>query len=67
MRQNKEPTIMFIKKYEGPEQQYHCKEHPGCRMKRLADGLRCQICGGTNVATKTMITLNNPSTQGDVI
>jgi hypothetical protein len=64
---NKEPTIIFSKKYEEPELYLHCKEHPGCRMVRLADGLRCQICGGTNVATRTAITFNNPSAQEPVI
>jgi hypothetical protein len=67
MRQNKEITLILWKKYEEPEQRYKCAQHPGCLMYRMSDGLRCQICGGVEVATKTVITLNNPSTQGDVI
>ena len=62
MRQNKEPTVIFSKKYEEPEQWYHCKYHPGCLMYRMSDGsLRCQICGGVEIATMTVFTFNNPS------
>ena len=61
MRRDKEPTIMFTKKYEEPEQQWHCKYHAGCRSVRLPDGsLRCQICGSPEVAIRTII-LNHPS------
>ena len=60
MRQDKEPTVIFSKKYEEPEQQYHCAQHPGCRMIRLADGLRCQICGSPQIAIRTIM-LNDPS------
>jgi hypothetical protein len=60
MRRDKIPTVMFTKKYEEPEQQYHCKYHPGCRMVRIATGLHCQICGGVEVAIRTII-LNDPS------
>jgi hypothetical protein len=56
MRQDKEPTVIFTKKYEQSELFFHCEQHPGCRMLRLADGLRCQICGGTNVAIRTVQT-----------
>lgn len=59
MRQNKEPTVIFTKKYEASELHFHCAQHPGCRMIRLADGLRCQICGGVNVATKKVLTVEN--------
>jgi len=59
MRQNKEPTVLFTKKYEEPELYFHCKYHPGCRMVRMATGLRCQICGGNEVAVKTVDTVEN--------
>ena len=59
MRQNKDFSVIAFKKYEEPEQQYHCKDHPGCRMIRLADGLRCQICGSPYVATRTVMTIEN--------
>jgi hypothetical protein len=61
MRQNKEFSLIVSKKEEPQEMFYHCVQHPGCRMLRLADGLRCQICGGTEVATRTVFTFNNPS------
>jgi hypothetical protein len=60
MRQDKKPTVIFSKKYEEPELYFHCKQHTGCRMIRMADGLRCQICGGVEVAIRTII-LNDPS------
>ena len=67
MRRDKIPTVMFPKKYEEPEQRYHCKYQIGCRMIRLADGLRCIFCGGTEIATRTVFTFNNPSAQEPVI
>jgi hypothetical protein len=57
LRQNKEPTIIFSKKIEEPELYYHCKYHPGCRKVRVSDGLRCQICGGVEVATMIKMTI----------
>jgi Zn finger protein HypA/HybF involved in hydrogenase expression len=59
MRQNKEPTVMFMKKYEEPKQYLHCAQCPGERMIRLSDGLRCPTCGGVKVAVRTII-LKNP-------
>lgn len=67
MRHNKEPTIIFSKKYEEPELHFHCAQHLGCRMVRMSDGPRCQICGSPDIAIRKVITFNNPSTQGDVI
>jgi hypothetical protein len=60
MRHNKTPTVIFTKKYEEPEQRYHCKYHPGCRSIRMSTGLRCQICGSPEIATRKVMTFNNP-------
>lgn len=59
MRQNKEPTVIFSKKYEEPELHLHCKIHRASRMIRLFDGLRCSFCGGTEIATKTVMTIES--------
>lgn len=67
MRQNKPFSVITYTKDKEPEQQYHCKYHTGCRMVRIATGLHCQICGGTEIATKTVFTFNNPSAQEPVI
>ena len=67
MRQNKEITVIPWKKEEPEQLHFHCAQHPGCRMVRMAPGLRCQICGSPNVATRTVITLNNPCAQEQVI
>jgi hypothetical protein len=56
MRRNKEISIITYTKLPEPELHLHCKIHRACRMIRLADGLRCQICGGGEVATKTVFT-----------
>ena len=62
MRQNKEFSIIALKKYEEPELHLHCAQHPGCRMVRMATGLRCQICGGVNIVTRN-ITSRQTHTQ----
>ena len=59
MRQNKEPIVLFTKKVEEREQRSHCKFHPGCRMVRMATGLRCQICGSNEVAVRIVDTVEN--------
>ena len=62
MRQNKEPTVIFTKKYEQEELFLHCKFHRASRMYRMSDGSnRCQICGGVDVATRTVYTTNPSS------
>jgi len=54
-------SIITWKKKEEPKPIFHCTIHR-CRMIRLADGLRCPICGGVKVATKTVYT-HNPSAE----
>jgi hypothetical protein len=49
---NKEISIITWKKAQEPEQRYHCSQHPGSLMYLMSDGLRCQICGGVEIATK---------------
>jgi hypothetical protein len=56
MRHDKIPTVIFTKKEEPQEMVYHCKYHPGCRMVRMSTGLRCQICGNNEIATRTTFT-----------
>ena len=61
MRRDKIPTVIFSEKAKEQEQQYHCKYCFGSRMVRMSTGLRCQLCGSPLVATKTVMTFNNPS------
>jgi hypothetical protein len=64
MRQNKPFTIIPWKKQEEPVLKLHCKFDRGSEMVRLPDGsLRCPLCGGVKVATRTKFTFMKEPSQ----
>jgi hypothetical protein len=68
MRQNKEPTVIGLKKYEEPKLHFHCSSpgHDGVRLLEIpGKGYWCPLGCGPSAsipAIRTVLTLNDPST-----
>jgi hypothetical protein len=50
-------SVIGLKKQKPKERFYHCSVHTSSRMVRMADGLRCPICGSPDVAIRIVDTV----------